>query len=401
MATKPASKAGEKKGYWPLLSKLYSSAASLFTFRPLLYGYSNARVRAMRANMLSRRQIEDLLKMSTNAAVAEYLSARTYYREDFAGLPARIGDEERVEFAVSRNFGRVAQKLLRITPDASKDTLVAFLKRYDAHNLKTILLAKKLGKGAEEAASLILPAGTLQMGEIRRILAAKSAEELYGEIKGTAFGREFLSSVSIRHISREQIKAALKSPESSSAQLDILLSAIDSYLFESALTAVKEGEKDASLLASLLRSEADAKNAMTIMRLKRAGADKKDILPCIVEGGNFTGKQIEKMLNAKSVEEAAAVASSFFVSKTGKSEFAAAQKRYKEDSSLSHFEVAFENSLSRKTLHTLRRSTMSIGAIVGFLFLKEEEMNNLRKIVRGKALGLPSERIAEMLVIVG
>jgi len=44
---------------------------------------------------------------------------------------------------------------------------------------------------------------------------------------------------------------------------------------------------------------------------------------------------------------------------------------------------------------------MSIGAIAGFLFLKEEEMNNIRKIVRGKALGLPAERIAEMLILVG
>ena len=97
----------------------------------------------------------------------------------------------------------------------------------------------------------------------------------------------------------------------------------------------------------------------------------------------------------------AAQASSFFASATGRNEFAAAEKRFKEDGQLSHFEVVFEHSIARRSLHALRRSQMSIGAIVGFLLLKEEEMNNIRKIVRGKALGLPMERIAEMLVLVG
>jgi len=38
---------------------------------------------------------------------------------------------------------------------------------------------------------------------------------------------------------------------------------------------------------------------------------------------------------------------------------------------------------------------------VGFLLLKELEMDNIEKIVNGKALGVPPERVAEMLVLVG
>jgi len=58
----------------------YGAILSRFSFRPLVYGYSNARVRAMRPHLLSRRQAEDMLKVKTNAAVAEYLS-RTIYRK--------------------------------------------------------------------------------------------------------------------------------------------------------------------------------------------------------------------------------------------------------------------------------------------------------------------------------
>ena len=56
--------------------------------------------------------------------------------------------------------------------------------------------------------------------------------------------------------------------------------------------------------------------------------------------------------------------------------------------------------MARRSLHALKRSTMSIGAIIGFFFLKEEEMSNIQKIASGKSLGLAPEKIAEMLVLV-
>ena len=390
-------KAKSAKGYGGYAGKL----RSLLTFKPLVYGYSNARVRAMRTSLFSRRQAEDLLRMNTNAAVAEYISSRTGYREDFANMPMKITDEERVELAVSRNFSRTAQKLLQITPEQSRNTLFAFLGRYDIHNLKTILLAKKLGKSKEETSHLFVPAGNLGLPELQGMLNAKSSDELYEAVRASGFGSEFLSSASIRHLPRAQIKAVLQNPDSDLARLEILISALDSYYYEAASSSVQPGERDAAIIMNLLRSETDAKNAITAMRLKRAGADRKTIMASMVDGGNFTKIQLEKMAGSKSLEELVPLASSFFISETGKAEFAAAEQKYKSDGKLSHFEVVFEISLARRSLRTLRRSMMSIGAIVGFLFLKEEEMNNIRKIVRGKALGLPNERIAEMLVLVG
>ena len=173
----------------------YGYAAAIrsrLTFRPLVYGYSNARVRAMRTLLLTRRQTEDLLKVRTNAAVAEYLM-RSPYRDDFANMPPKITDEERVELAISRNFARTSQKLLRITPQQSRQTLRAFLGRYDVHNLKAVLLAKKLGRNREETQQLLLPAGSLSSGELSQMLLAKSPEELYESIRATEFGASFLS----------------------------------------------------------------------------------------------------------------------------------------------------------------------------------------------------------------
>lgn len=368
-------------------------------FPPLTYGYSNARVRAMRPTLLSKRQAEDLLKVNTCAAVVEYLS-RTSYKNDFAGLPPRSTDEERVELAVSKNFARTAQKLLKITPAKSKQSLVAFLNRYDVHNIKTILLSKKLGKTKEETQVLLVPAGSISQKELTAILSAKSADEFYSLLRGTDFGSKFLTSASIRHIPKDQMKSLFQNPGSDSAKLDTFLSALDFYYYEMASTIMASSEAEAKTIVSLLRSEADAKNIMTILRLKRGMADKKTIMECMVGGGDLSRAALEKIAAAKEISEAVSLSNSFFISQTGRDEFAAAEQRFKQDGQLSHFEVVFEKSMARRSLHTLRRSIMSIGAIVGFLFLKEEEMSNIQKIVRGKSLGLTPEKISEMLILV-
>ncbi|MCX6771932.1 MAG: V-type ATPase subunit [Candidatus Micrarchaeota archaeon] len=371
------------------------------SLKPFIYGYANARVRAMRPLLLSRRQAEDLLKVHTAAAVIEYLS-RTTYKNDFAGLPPNITDEMRVELAVSKNFARTTQKLVKITPKQGMETLLAFLGKYDIHNVKAILLAKKLGKSREETQMLLVPAGSMGQKELNALQNAKGADEFYEVLRSTDFGGRFLASASVRGIPKEQIKQLFQNPGSDSAKLDFFLSALDRYYYETVSYILAAGDRDAMAIIRLLRAEADAKNIMTAMRLRKNGADRKAIMEHMVGGGKMGLSALEKMASAKDVADIASLASPFFfLSSTGREEFAAAEQRYKQDGQISHFEVVFERSLARKSLHALRRSMMSIGAIVGFLFLKEEEMANIQKIVRGKELGLPTERIMEMLVLVG
>ncbi|MFA5929608.1 MAG: V-type ATPase subunit [Candidatus Micrarchaeia archaeon] len=378
---------------------IVASMSRLLPLKAFAYGYSNARVRSMRPHLLARRQAEDLLKVNTNAAVIEYLS-RTTYRNDFEGLPSRMKDEERVELAVGRNFARTAQKLRRITPKQSSSTLETFLNRYDIHNIKTILLAKKLGRSKEETSALLIPAGSMAQKELNALLAAKGSDDFYSAMRGTEFGAKFFTSASVRHIPIEQMKALFQNPSSDSAKLDVFLSSLDFFYYEMASTINAAGDSDAKKISDLLRYEADTKNIMTILRLKRGGADKATIMKHVARGGRLSRATLEKIASAKDMNEALSLSTQFFMSKTGKDEFAAAEQLFKADGQLSHFEVVFERSMARRSLKALRTSIMSIGAIVGFLFLKEGEMSNIQKIVRGKALGLPAEKVSQMLIFV-
>jgi V/A-type H+-transporting ATPase subunit C len=385
-----------------MLARSIQNAAGLFfgylTFKPLVFGYSNARVRAMRTALLSRRQAEDLLKIRSVAGIEEYLM-KTPYREDFSHMPRGLSEAKRVELAASRNFARTAQKLIRITPKQSLPSLMAFLGRYDIHNLKAILLSKKLGKPPSEIEHLIIQAGSLSFEDLSRLISSKSAASFYEAMRSTKFGLELLNSVSLRHIPKERIRMAISKPGFEELPVDLLLAAMDAYYYELAAKFAHMGDKESLEIARLLSAEADAKNILSILRLKKSGAGKKEIQMSIVKGsGQFSRVQLEKLIEAKDAAEAARLASDFFASSAGKEAFEAAEGLFAKDGRLSHLEIAFENSIARKSLKLLRRSMLSLGTIIGFLLLKEEEMNNIRKIVRGKQLSLPPEKIEEMLV---
>ena len=113
---------------------------------------------------------------------------------------------------MSKNFARTAQKLLRITPRHSRGTLSAFLTRYDVHNIKVLLLSKKLGTQKEALQSLLMPAGSMSQKELSAIVSAKGADEFYALLRGTEFGAKFFTSSSLRGMPKEQIKAVLQNP---------------------------------------------------------------------------------------------------------------------------------------------------------------------------------------------
>ena len=67
---------------------------------------------------------------------------------------------------------------------------------------------------------------------------------------------------------------------------------------------------------------------------------------------------------------------------------------------LTDLEVALEKSIAERKTRAFQRSILSAGVLFGFLLLKEEEVNNLRKIAKGKEFRMPESEVRAMLVIV-
>lgn len=347
--------------------------------RTMAYGYANARVKAMRPELLTKAQLEEMVAVDSIAAAIELLE-RTIYKEDLVALSLKHRDAALVEFALGRNFGKCASKVVRIAPKGARSTVEAVLERWDVQNLKMILYAKQLGKKREDIEQFIVPVGTIKPRALIEMIEADSMEQCAKGLRGNEYGAI--------------ISDGLRTKKS----IEEICSAMDAHYYDSIGRKVsgtgREG-RDARVVLALMKGEIDGRNVMNVLRCKVNKVDPKVALSLMIPGGDFSEGVLRDMVATEDVEKAA------MLLRVGRGmEFKDAIEHYKKDGSLAHFEIAIENMIAKRGLRALRSSIMSVGALVGFLLLKEEEMNNVRKIVRMKQFGMPKERIKEMIVAV-
>jgi len=106
------------------------------------YGYSNARVYGMMGLLLTKADMEDLIRVKTIAGMFELLQ-RTAYKEDMTRLES--DDPTAIEAGTVKHFSRIIRKIISFTPKDDLPALKALIKRWVFLNLNIILNAKRSG----------------------------------------------------------------------------------------------------------------------------------------------------------------------------------------------------------------------------------------------------------------
>ena len=74
--------------------------------------------------------------------------------------------------------------------------------------------------------------------------------------------------------------------------------------------------------------------------------------------------------------------------------------KYLEENSIAVFEQALEDHLMRKALALSHGDPLGVGVSIAYLWAKQNEVTNLRIIVKGKSVGMPVERMRGELILV-
>ena len=74
--------------------------------------------------------------------------------------------------------------------------------------------------------------------------------------------------------------------------------------------------------------------------------------------------------------------------------------RYLENASIPVFERALEEQLMKKAMLASVKDPHGVGVAIAYLYGKQNEITNLRIIVKGKAVGMPADRVREELILV-
>lgn len=355
--------------------------------RALKYGYSNARVKAMKGLLLKSNFLDEMIKVGSIEAMVELLQ-RTGYKADLAGASVTYSGSALIETAASRNFSRTVKKLIKITPRSDRKALEALLIRWDLLNLKTLMHAKRIKKGYEEVRPYLFDIGGLGEDDFKRIMKADEGN-LMKELRRTDIGQKMLSigTGQLNRQMKDKFTNALRSLDTF-LQMETIIDAYIYLFMDQVLSEV--GGKDVSDVRQILQKEIDAKNIMVIERLKKHGTPKEKIVGSLIRGGTMSDALITKFIEAKDLQVVIALARPKFHGLELKAEKAG----------LADLEIAFEKSVTEQKVHAFHRAILSVGVVIGFLLLKEEELNNLRKIAKGKEFNLPEAEVRAMLVVV-
>ena len=342
------------------------------TLNAYSYGFGNARVRALKAQMLPKEKLEEMVKAPSVGSLIATLSDSAYSQE-LVELSLEYNGGTLVEAATARRFSKVSRKILDSTPKSGKGVVRAALSKWDVHNLRIILLAKHLKKPDEEARRWFIPAGGITANELEGILKQETIADIVNYIGNSSYG----------HKLRENLQDYERRGE-----INALLSALDFVYLMGLADAVRKTSD--RLVSALLSAEVDAGNIMVALRCKNDGSipDEK-ILSYVVPAGGLRKDDISAILSAKDwIDE---------VSKLRHYELQKAAKEYRNDGLLSHFEARLEDDVMRHATMAFYGSVLSLGVMVGFIFIMGDELRKIRKIVRGKEYNLGEDRLREMV----
>ncbi|MDW7732861.1 MAG: V-type ATP synthase subunit C [Methanolobus sp.] len=336
------------------------------------YAYTTARVRAMKSKILPKETYPRLMNMGIDE-IARFIG-ESEYKEDVDELARQYEGVDLIEHALNRNLAVTFTKLINISEGEVNYLVTEKLKKYDIWNIKTILRGKYCKASTEEILEAIVAAGSLSYTFLSDLATKSDYEEVVSELENTEY-YAILKNYNGTNLSEIE------------NQLD--------KLYYAGLFAATGGSKskDRKLFARFTRTGIDIKNITTLFRLKKAGITDPDMMDLMIDGGlKLKHKDIERLLPL-SFED--------FIAELGKYPY------WEEISDVVSPDMqSLIDVESRLKKHRLKSAAsfshvypLSIVPIMDYMLSKQNEVNNLRIIIRGKAANLSDEVIREQLVI--
>ena len=344
-------------------------------FSPYIYVCTRMRVR--KAKLIPREEYMRMLNMSLPEITR--VIQETQYRQEIDELSSVFSGIDLIEVALSWNLAKEYQKILEITPGNLKQFTQAYLRRWDIQNILTILRGRTQGEKAGKIKEILVPAGSLDRTDLDRLLAEESPERIIEALKGNR----------IYPLLMREYPAARESGSFSRMENELY-----KQFFSEIIAEAKSGIKGGNQFLDFIRFDIDIRNIKTLFRLRRDTFE-EDAREMYISGGVLSSTDFADLNALQDQGE-------FIESLKGKirnnlliellDELKTEKKIHDVETRLTRVQLEQMERISK-------RNPFSIHPILVYLEKKKYEVFNLRALARGKESKLPSERIAEYLVI--
>ena len=339
------------------------------------FAYVNARVRSMESRLLDEHKLNELIESAGMTEFIGLLEDTEYgpYISDASN------DAMGIEKALNTHLAHVYQTLSEISPSKSRKILKLFEKRFDVQNIKTLLRAKYVGLDAEETFKLIIPLGTIPENKLRELCETKAIEEVVNGLEGTEYSKILSNELATYEQTGKLISVEL---------------ALDKYILENLWKSVGIEGTNEDIFKEFVGAIIDIENLKVILRGKADGLSSENILNYILNVGyELAPWKLKELAESESIE---GVISSLEGTKYG-TIISENLEEYDKTKSVYVFEKALDKYLAKIGKNLSLRQPFGVGPVIGLITSKEQEIKNLKIIIKGKIEGLPSNQIRELL----
>ena len=316
----------------------------------------SARVKAMETGLLSRERMEQILEAKSDEEAAKILQECGYPELD-ASRP------EAMDAALSAAREAVLEDLAGGAPDPRYIDL--FKLKYDYHNVKALLKAAAVGA---DPSHMLMDMGRVSTAVLREALETGHLEELPDLLaQAVEEAREVLDTT--------------RDPQLS----DIVL---DRWTYRE-MTQLA-GDTGSAFLLGYVRTQIDAANLRTLIRVARMGKSGEFLRGVLLPGGEVSPESVEKAGAAG----AAGITELYAPTRFQAAAEAGAQAL--QGGPLTEFERLCDDAVA-DYLDTARYVPFGEAPLIGYLAARETEYTNLRILLMGRSMGLDPDVIRSRL----
>lgn len=347
------------------------------------YGYANARIRGMRSRLLRTEQLDQFLGAANIRQIIQELTHTEIgpYLEEtlIQGLTATS-----VDLALKRNLVATYRKVLGFLNDEAFDICTTLLGRWDVFNMKTIVRGKHMHLSASEIGEGLLPVGALSQIDLDGLIAQ-------GDVRGVvdlASTWELPQAPALRDGYLEYQRTG---------ELADLELALDHYYAGWATKRLARKGRNYAIARQILAQQVDILNLVMVFRAARENLEAEQATDYFLLGG--TEIDLETFLRLAAMSDIDEILDGLRGTRYG-ALLDEAALRYLETLSVSVFERTLEDYFVRGVLRLAGSDPLGIGIAIAYLWGKQNEVTNLRIIVKGVAVGMPADRTRRELILV-
>ncbi len=347
------------------------------------YGYCNARLHGMRSHLLKPDFFDQLMDAADMNRIIQLLSETEYSQDlDAEMIHGRTADT--VDEALKDNIVRAFQKVMGFLNPEGSDIIGTLVGRWDLFNIKSIIRGKHVHLASEEIERSLYAVGQFTPIELKDLARHSDVRAVVDTL--ATWGSPYAKA--LRQAMPDYI---------ANNDLAVLEFALDRYY--SAWSAEQLAGKGANrkLALRILGIQIDSINLLTAFRLLRSDIGDMDPMRLFLPGGAHIAK--EQFVELAQMSDIDQVLDALKATAYGNSldEAAAA---YVEVGSISVFERALEEYAMRKALSAGQADSVGVGIGISYLWAKQNEVTNLRIIVKGKTVRMPVDRMKRELILV-